>query len=183
MFIVLSIVPPLLLLSLMVSLYFLSFSLRLSFVTVDCGRFYTRFVDTFAIKSSALKKTIFINDRGDLSLNGALFTVFPKRGPHYISSVRVAFLSPNNAWLFPQKRETERVREGKREKETERKKKEFRFHRQENSVLYFPAKYWSLFSFPCTHKGIITYCQLWGKPQSSTVAQQIGCVARWLHWL
>lgn len=156
---------------------------------MDCERFYTRFVDSFAIKSAALKKSIFINYREDLSLNGALFTVFPKRGPHYISSVRVAFLSPNNAWLFPQKkkkREGQSKRERKRERERDKQKewkKELRFNRQENSVLYFPAKFRSLFSFPCTHKGLITYCQLWGKPQSSTVAQQIGCVSWWLHWL
>ncbi len=61
------------------------------------GEFTFGFVDYFAIKSITLKKSNFINDREDLSLNGALFTVFPKRGPHYISSVRVVFLSLDNA--------------------------------------------------------------------------------------
>ncbi len=58
-----------------------------------------------------------------------------------------------------ERKERERERERKKERKKVQKK-EYRFHRQENSVLYFPAKFRSLFSFPCAHKGLITYCQL-----------------------
>lgn len=103
------------------------------------------------------EEVIFINDRMDLAWI-ALCLLFNKKGaPLYISSVTVAFLSLNNAQLFPWKFQVPC-------------KGEFCIIMfLPNSDLCFPS---------AAHKGLITYCQLWGEPQSSTVAQQIG-----LCWL
>lgn len=91
-------------------------------------------------------------------LNSALFTAEQKRGaPRYVSSAIDAFLSLDNAQLFPWKFQVP--------------------CKGELCIIMFLPN--SDLCFPSSaYKGLITYCQLWGKPQSSTVAQQIG-----LCWL
>lgn len=86
-----------------------------------------------------------------------VYCLTKKGAPLYISSVTVAFLSFNNAQLFPRKFQVPWTGDF------------CIIMFLPNSDLCFPSP---------AHKGLITYCQLWGKPQSSTVAQQIG-----LCWL
>lgn len=96
-------------------------------------------------------------------LNGALFTATQqKEGPQLdVSSAIGAFLPPDNAQLFPWKFQVPR------------KGELCIITLLPNSDLCFPSS---------AYKGLITYCQLWGEPQSSTVARQIGSC--WLMaWL
>lgn len=103
------------------------------------------------------EEVIFINDRKGLAWIELCLLFCKKGAPLYISSVTVAFLSFNNAQLFPWKFQVPWTGEF------------CIIMFLPNSDLCFPSP---------AHKGLITYCQLWGKPQSSTVAQQIG-----LCWL
>lgn len=129
--------------------------------SANCERCYTRFVVKCCHLLHILKCTeevIFINDRMDLVWIELCLLFYKKGGPPlYISSVTVAFLSFNNARLFPWKFQVPWTGEF------------CIIMFLPNSDLCFPSP---------AHKGLITYCQLRGKPQSSTVAQQIG-----LCWL
>lgn len=104
------------------------------------------------------EELIFISDRMDLAWIALCVTFYKKGASICISSVTVAFLSFNNASLFPWKFQVPWT--------------------GDFCIITFLPNSILCFTSPA-HKGLVSYCQLWGKPHSSTVAHQEGSCPLW----